>query len=326
MTSPSSTPPHRASEEWRLALEISEAVYRLALPLDGQFRRLGDQLTDAAAALPPTVAQERAGEVPGKTLERALLALETLLQLGVRLQAVPEVKAGALLSRLDRLRRPAAPGAAPPAPPRPSAAPAAPAATPTKAAAAPPRERILEEHFTDAPEPRKPAAPSRAPAAAPGPPDRLFVDGSNFLGRAIGYSLGDGDSRERLMFRLQEYVRRHPAHKLTVFFDGQKTATRTIGGLEERVTSGLHQADDVIVDSIRALPPAEKKRCTLVTDDRGLASRVRNEGVRVESVAWLSARLIAPANSTETGGSGMSRDELSEWEDFFKKPPQRPGR
>ena len=63
------------------------------------------------------------------------------------------------------------------------------------------------------------------PVPAPGF-DRLVIDGSNFLGRAVGYQLGDDASREQFLTRLQDYVHLNPALKLTVFFDGQKAARR----------------------------------------------------------------------------------------------------
>lgn len=291
-------------------MDLCEAVYRLALPLEGHFRRLGEQLTEAAAAVPVAVGQAGEDVESCQAAGRALLTLETLLLLGTRLQALPEPKTAPLVARIDRLRgllRSHTPGPVPSAP--------------VKA----PREMVVVESFVEDAEPPRKPAPRPAPPA-PGPPERLLIDASNFLGRATGYALGDEGSKDRLLFRLQEYLRKHPAHKVTAFFDGQKTSSRTVGGVEERITSGLHTADDVIVDFVRGLPSAERRRCTLVSDDRGLASRVRNEGVRVESVAWLSARLVAPVSATPHPNAGMSQDELSEWEEFFRKPPQRPGR
>lgn len=292
---------HRGSERWKEAMDLAEAALRL-LPASGASPAALALITQAAARVPVAAA----GGDPAP-LTAALLALETAVLLAQRLGGVPDGKTAALVSRIDRLRGALAPKVPAPPSPKPGA-----------------EAVILEQRVEPEPAPaRKPAA---APAAAPAMPDRLLIDGSNFLGRAPGYALGDEASRDRLMFRLQEYVRKHPAHKVTAFFDGQKTSTRLLGGIEERVTSGLHEADDVIVDFVRGVPAAERKRCTVITDDRTLAGRVRNEGVRVESVAWLSARLVAPVTSQPVQKTGLSRDELSEWEDFFKKPPQRPGR
>jgi hypothetical protein len=151
------------------------------------------------------------------------------------------------------------------------------------------------------------------------------VDGCNFLGCAPGYDLGDPDSRDRLLFRLQEYAHEHPAHRVAVFFDGKRASSRVTAGVEERITSGIHSADDVILDHIRALPRPERRRCTLVTDDRDLAIRARNEGVRAEGVQWLISRFVQrrPAGNPR---AGLNKSELSEWERFFNEPPQRPGK
>jgi predicted RNA-binding protein with PIN domain len=294
---------HRRSPRWQQALEIAEAAVRLA-PTEPAHRVIAVQLADAAAAVPAAAARVEHGE-PVKLLGQALLKLEASVLLAQRLGAVPEAKASAVVARIDGFRSPT---------------PSAPAQVEAPAGGEVPKLAARPAPQTV---PARPASRPTQPAAAP---ERLFVDGSNFLGRAPGYALGDAGSRDRLTFRLQDYVRRHPAHKVTVFFDGQKTASRNLGGVEERVTSGLHEADDVIVDSVRALPTADRRRCIVVTDDRTLASRVRGEGVRVESVAWLSARFVAPATSAVTHDPGIPRDELSDWEDFFKKPPQRPGR
>jgi len=69
--------------------------------------------------------------------------------------------------------------------------------------------------------------------AVPDEADRLVIDGCNFLGCAPGYSLGDESSRDQLLFRLQEYGRAHPAHRLTLFFDGQRASRRQVAGIDE---------------------------------------------------------------------------------------------
>jgi hypothetical protein len=171
--------------------------------------------------------------------------------------------------------------------------------------------------------------PPRRPAAAPKPAaDWLVVDGCNFLGCAPGYKLGDEASRDRFLFRLQEYARLHPAHRVTVFFDGQRASRRVTAGVEERITSGNRPADDVIVDFLRDLPAPDRPRAILVTDDRELGNRARSAGVRSEGVSWLASRFTEPTAQPRPSAQqrGLSQSELSEWEDFFRKPPQRPGR
>ena len=222
---------HRRSPRWQRALEIAEAAVRLA-PTEPSHRLIAVQLADAAGKVPAAAAHVEHGE-PAKFLDQALLKLEATVVLAQRLGAIPEAKASAVVARIDAFRSP-------------TSAPAATAVAPLPRETPKPVER---------PAP-KPAATRLTPKPAqPAPaPERLLVDGSNFLGRAPGYALGDEGSRDRLAFRLQDYVRRHPAHRYR-FFDGQKTSSRNLGGVEERVTSGLHEADDVIVELCPRPPP-----------------------------------------------------------------------
>lgn len=314
---------HRKSPAWQPSVNVLEKVHRLAqsLPVpDGE--RLAEALVRAAAPIPGAAVRAAAGDrTAGAKLEAALLETEALALVAVRLGYLREQHLAPLLRTLDELRGvpvvqapPAEPTAAKPAPAADQAAPATEAPKP-EPARTPERPR-----GASTPPARRGAAP-----VAPAEPDRLFVDGCNFLGCAPGYDLGDPNSRDRLLFRLQEYAREHPAHRVVVFFDGQRASSRITAGVEERITSDLHNADDVMIDHIRALPTAERRRCTLVTNDRGLADRARREGVRVESVQWLVSRFVQRRPAGNPRG-GLSKSELSEWEQFFSQPPKRPGR
>jgi hypothetical protein len=291
---------------WQRSISLLERVYKLAssLPVpDGQ--RLADALIRASAPIPGLLVQA------DPNAERALLEAEALVSLVVRLGYLSESHVAPTLRAIDELRE--AWTRAPVPAPAPS-----PATQTSPAPAAPPRRPAPVTPSASGP--RKPAAV--APTAEP---ERLFVDGCNFLGCAPGYELGDPDSRDRLLFRLQEYAHEHPAHRVAVFFDGKRASSRVTSGVEERITSGIHSADDVILDHIRALPRPDRRRCTLVTDDRELAVRARNEGVRAESVQWLVSRFVQrrPAGNPR---AGLNKSELSEWEQFFNEPPRRPGK
>jgi hypothetical protein len=268
---------------------------------------------------------ELPGEAPSAGQRSATLAkLDLLLELSVRLGYVAEPAVQPARTALDLLQESlvsAAPGAA--------TASAAPVRQPAAPAAPPPAaSRGLPSH-SSAIEPSAPAAkgPKREDAAKPGHgQDRIVVDGSNFLGRASGYSLGDERSQERFLFRLQEYAHQHPAHRITVYFDGRHVVRQLTAGVEINVTSGARPADDVMVDFIHALPDPDRRRCVLVTDDRDLGVRAKQEGVRVEGVAWLASRLTRKEPEPGARRGGMNRTELSEWEQFFNAPPKRPGK
>ena len=337
------------SAAWQRAMDLAVELYLLAEQLPARDARFADQLTGAATGVPVAVTQALCAEGAAPTplaaeAERTVRSVETLLLLAVRLKLLADAKVAPALSLadavLDALRAPAvsnvapAPAAAPvAATPRPAgqtgAAVAPAAAPPTPVTTAPAAPQAVSE-----PPPRREAPAVASTRAGSGPPkpqegvDRLLVDGSNVLGRADGYSLGDPGSHDRLLLRLQEYGRLHPAHRIIAFFDGKRAGTRMVGGIEERVTSGQRTADDVIIDFLRGLPSVERRRCTLVTDDRELGNRARTQSVRVESVAWLSARLARPTASGERAGvvPGPNQSELSEWETFFNQPPKRPGR
>jgi predicted RNA-binding protein with PIN domain len=281
---------------WKQALDLNEHLYRAAQRLETEAHpRLAERLIAAAAELAPAAAAS------AERLHEQLVRIEGLVVLSARVGGIPTAEARKLIGLLGAVRTP---GASPQAP-GPSAPPPAPAPA------------------------RKPETVRRPSVPQPTPPDRLVVDGCNFLGRAPGYELGDNDSRDRLLLRLQEYARIHPAHRVSVFFDGQRASRRVTSGVEEHVTSSTRSADDLIVEFVRSLPAGERPRTILVTDDRQLATRAKGAGVRAESVSWLLGRFTEPATQAAArpgARSGMSAGEISEWEEFFNKPPQRPGR
>lgn len=298
-----------------LAFDLAAEAARLAQRLKSP--HLAAVLTERAVQLPV-----RASEPPGRSesppWRRVLAEIEAALLIAERLGELSPAEVQPALKLAALLRAHLAGDQKPPTTPEPDRT-ASP--VPEKA---PGRPRPAPPGPAAAPAPPPPAAPK---AQTPGPADRLLIDGCNFLGRAPGFTLGDDASRDRLLFRLQEYGREHPAHRLVVFFDGQRATRRLTAGIEEHVTSGVRPADDVIIDYLRALPAADRKRASLVTDDRELASRARKEGVRVQSVEWLASRLQRKERAEpSTGrGPGLSRAEVEDWENFFQRPPKRPG-
>jgi four helix bundle protein len=314
---------HRDVETWRQAMGLAEQVYRVAARLTGaDAPGLGAQLLQAAALVPVHVARGFYHRKDASALhmaEDALLGVETYLWLAVRLGALPEGDLAGLLSRLDALRQRVR-------------APDLFVETPTGASSrasgegtAPPPAAPVQRAPGGAPAPRPPAS---SQPRQQHPPDRVLVDGCNFLGRASGFELGDEASRDRLLFRLQEYARRHPSHRVVLFFDGQRASRRVVAGIEEHFTSANRVADDLILDYLRALSPAERRRSTLVTDDRDLLDRARKEGASIGSVSWLAEKLTrkSPLPGAPRQEPALNSGELSDWEQFFSKPPKRPGK
>ncbi|MCC2671586.1 MAG: YacP-like domain [Armatimonadetes bacterium] len=306
-------------------MSAAEQVVRLSEAVSAaRAQWYADLLLRNVHALPGTVVQGLGG-TPAQfgAAGAALYEVETGLALAVRLGLLRQNQINTVLALLDDLHQELR--AAGPAPASRPAAAAAPAPLPPPAAVTP---RVLPTPIVVETEAATARPRSAEPAQVPAPPaqlDYLLVDGCNFLGRAQGYELGDESSRDRLLFRLQEYAREHPAHHVVVVFDGKRASSRVTAGVEERVTSGLHSADDVMVDYLRTLSREDRRRTTVVTDDRDLAARVRREGVKAESVPWLVSRFVR----RQTGAGqkpGISRSELSEWENYFSQPPKRPGK
>lgn len=309
---------HRKLPGWQKGLELAEQVYRLAeVVTAARGQALADLLLARIIEMPALVAQGGSGLAAAQA---RLLEVEAGLLLAVRLRYLSEAQIGPALALVEALAN-ELPASAPAsvvreAPAVPAVAPAAPARVAAIAPqAAPPVVRQAPV-----------AAPRTPPAPAYAEEDYLLLDGCNFLGCAPGYELGDDASRDRLLFRLQDYAREHPAHKVVVFFDGKRASRRLTNGVEERVSSGLHNADDLMVDYVRGLPREHRRRTTLVTNDRDLADRARREGARAESVQWLSARFVRRPAPDNTQKRGLSRSQVSEWEQFFNEPPKRPGK
>ena len=312
---------HRQSPAWNKALSVAEQVLRLSETVSAaRAQWYADLLLRHLHALPGRVVLGMGGtEEQFGAAGAALYEVETGLALAVKLGLLKQAQIAAVLALLDDLHgelRAAGIGSSS----IPTPLPTLPALAPAEAVEIADAVRIGAEARKLEPG-KRPLLPAQPPAQA----DYLVVDGCNFLGRAPGYELGDEASRNRLLFRLQEYAREHPAHHVVVVFDGKRASNRVTAGVEERVTSGLHTADDVMVDYLRALSRDERRRATIVTDDRDLSARVRREGVRAESTQWLLSRFVR----RETGVGqkpGISRAELSEWENYFSQPPKRPGK
>jgi predicted RNA-binding protein with PIN domain len=319
---------HRTHPLWLAAVQVAEQILAAAVPRNAEPHPLCQELCAAAGRLPAAVAEvleaAASSDVSGarEVARLRIFELEGLLVLTARLQNLPAARVEPLLSALDRLRsslvQPGAPGFAA-------------ASTPSAPAPAPPVPGTSAPAPGGRPSPVRSSPPPASPAAAPAksgkpPPDRLVVDGCNFLGRAKGFSLGDQESRDRLLLRLQEYAHRHPAHRVTLFYDGQKTRRTTAGGVEQHFVSAQRTADAAILQYLRDLPAAERSRATLVTDDRELARRARELGVRVDPVPELAKHLQPPPKhlANPVRQSGLSRRQVDEWEEFFEKPPDRP--
>jgi hypothetical protein len=104
---------------------------------------------------------------------------------------------------------------------------------------------------------------------------------------------------------------------VTVVFDGPPpTGAPGREGLG-RVTvvySGSRSADDVIVGMLPSGGAA--KQWSVITDDRGLADRVRARGANSRRLAEWQRRRPRPV-TRQRAESKLSSREVADWEDFF---------
>lgn len=141
----------------------------------------------------------------------------------------------------------------------------------------------------------------------------LLVDGNNLLHRL------PTTSRTRSAVRaLVLDATRHERMSVVVVFDGPPpdgSPEREALGRVTVVYSGTAAADDVI---IRRIPDgAGARQWVVVTDDRGLAGRAREQGAAVRTLGEWSARPRRAPSRKHTEAKLSSR-EVAEWEEIFR--------
>lgn len=148
----------------------------------------------------------------------------------------------------------------------------------------------------------------------------ILLDGNNLLHR-----IGD---RTRASVRKQVLdVTRYESMSVTVVFDGPAPAgspERESLGRVTIVYSGSKTADDVIVGMVPAGSAA--RQWSVVTDDRGLANRVKNRGGRVRTLAQWRGRRTQRSTARPRVESKLSSRDVAEWEDFFADGSDRRNR
>jgi hypothetical protein len=138
-----------------------------------------------------------------------------------------------------------------------------------------------------------------------------LLDGDNLVGTTRGRR-GGSEDRDALVSEVSDRLRRTRA-KVVLFFDGAGKAT-SLGDLSVRYAGGT-SADDAIVREIQRSPrPGET---TVVTADRELSRRARDEGANVVSPGDFWSRFgatdPAPVRSTEP------RVDVDDWERWFSE-------
>ena len=83
------------------------------------------------------------------------------------------------------------------------------------------------------------------------------------------------------------------------------------------IYSGGRTADDVIFGLLPSGSAA--KQWSVVTDDRGLAARVRDRGAEVRRLADWRGRRRRTTPARPRVESKLSSNEIAEWEDYFSE-------
>ncbi len=146
----------------------------------------------------------------------------------------------------------------------------------------------------------------------------ILLDGNNLLHRL------KTAQRSRAAVRKQVLdATRHETVSVTVVFDGPPPPGAPPKESLGRVTvvySGAKSADDVIAAAIPAGQAASQ--WSVVTDDRGLAARVKDRGAKVRTLAeWQGRRKQKPRPTKFE--SKLSSHDVRDWEDFFAEGSDR---
>jgi len=139
----------------------------------------------------------------------------------------------------------------------------------------------------------------------------LLIDGNNVLHR-----LPEGQRSRRQVRKLALEDARRRRTRVVVVFDGPPPdgvpEKEHLGRVTIRYSPDL-PADELIV---RLLPAsAEVRQWSVVTDDRGLATRARDRGAEVRGTReWIEAVTRPPDQDKP---EEVRPEELAEWEAFF---------
>ena len=141
----------------------------------------------------------------------------------------------------------------------------------------------------------------------------ILLDGNNLLHRLPKPQRSRSAVRKHVL-----EVTRHETMSVTVVFDGPppgSAPTRESLGKVTVVYSGSKSADDVIV----AMLPrgAAAKQYSVVTDDRGLADRVRDRGATVRKLAEWMRRRKQEQPRRSSYESKLSSHDVQDWEKYF---------
>ena len=142
-----------------------------------------------------------------------------------------------------------------------------------------------------------------------------FLDGNNLIGRERR-APGSREDRDALVREISDRLRATQA-RVVLFFDGSGDPV-SLGSLSVRF-AGTGTADDAILHEIgRSASPQE---ITVVTEDRALARRARDAGVRTSAAGDFWKRFGAGTRTSPAPGS--ERVDVDDWMQWFSDERNR---
>lgn len=136
-----------------------------------------------------------------------------------------------------------------------------------------------------------------------------LIDGSNLLG-AMRIDRHGEEGKRALVRSLASFARARRT-RVTCVFDGPEPPSfaRSLGSVTVVFGAG-RSADDIIAERAAA-----GRGWSVVTNDGGLAARVRRRGVQVVAPAPFARQLEESATAGEPGGE--------DWDAYFSDPKNR---
>lgn len=142
-----------------------------------------------------------------------------------------------------------------------------------------------------------------------------LLDGDNLVGTERRRR-GTHDDREALIAEISDRLRRTGA-TVVLFFDGAGRAV-TLGKLSVRYAGSISADEAILRDVARSGRPAET---TVVTADRGLARRARDQGAATLSPADFWKRFAAAKEPDRAAREAAVN--VDEWLDWFSDDSNR---
>ena len=143
----------------------------------------------------------------------------------------------------------------------------------------------------------------------------ILLDGNNLLHRLPRAQRTRAEVRKQVLD-----ITRRETVSVTVVFDGPPpdgAPSRESLGRVTVIYSGSRAADDVIFDLLPSGSAAGQ--WSVVTDDRGLATRVKDRGAKVRRLAEWRGRRRPATPARPRVESKLSSNEVAEWEDYFSE-------